>query len=285
MARCRAQAAVGVSLRSDARSAPHLQWCAAAGSICNGSRLCGASRSALHRVRDREIALSIDAAAASACVKGRFRGIFVKRVTDADAAAAYWVGAWRTFREMTQKSLHDDHTARFASRPRRSRQYPVPAMKRSGKGERRMPLAWPIIADQNPGEMNEVDQNLGDRACHVGPACRPRAGARHRHPTRRCAAARRARHHAKGRGTGAATRNSTRSRARPASGPAPARSQRARWAPAAAARPRARGGAAGDSATGGKALLAAALSFDAALRRQLRPRRRPEFFMSAALSS
>src|SRR5438105_11787925 len=92
--------------------------------------------------------LALDAAFATACVKGPFRGIFVKRAMHAGAAAAYWVGAWPNFREMTQKSLHDDHTARFASRPRRSRQYPVPAMMRSGKGERRMPLAWPIIADQ-----------------------------------------------------------------------------------------------------------------------------------------
>jgi hypothetical protein len=65
----------------------------------------------------------------------------VKHVKDAAVAAAYWVGLWPSFREMTQQSLHDDHTTRFASRTRRSRQYPVPAMKRSGKGERRMSLA------------------------------------------------------------------------------------------------------------------------------------------------
>jgi hypothetical protein len=38
---------------------------------------------------------------------------------------------------MTLKSLHDDHTARVASRMRCSQQQPVPAMEQSGKGERR----------------------------------------------------------------------------------------------------------------------------------------------------
>ena len=71
----------------------------------------------------------------------------MKHATVADVAAAYWGGLWPSFREMTPQSLHDDHTTRFASRSRRSPHYPVPAMKRSGKGERRMPLAWPFIAD------------------------------------------------------------------------------------------------------------------------------------------
>jgi hypothetical protein len=68
-------------------------------------------------------------------VKGCFRGIFVND-TGCRAAAANWESAWPRFREMTLKSLHDDHTARFASHTRRSQQQPVPAMERSGKGER-----------------------------------------------------------------------------------------------------------------------------------------------------
>jgi hypothetical protein len=37
-------------------------------------------------------------------------------------AAAYWVDPWPSFREIAQKSLNDDHTARLAWRVRRSRQ-------------------------------------------------------------------------------------------------------------------------------------------------------------------
>jgi hypothetical protein len=64
-----------------------------------------------------------------------FRGIFVNGAV-CRAAAANWEGAWPRFREMTLKTLHDDHTARFASRTRRSQQQPVPAMERSSKDER-----------------------------------------------------------------------------------------------------------------------------------------------------
>jgi hypothetical protein len=68
-------------------------------------------------------------------VKRCFRGIFVNGA-GCRAAAANWESAWPRFREMTLKTLHDDHTGRFASRTRRSQQQSVPAMERSGKGER-----------------------------------------------------------------------------------------------------------------------------------------------------
>ena len=44
--------------------------------------------------------------------------------------------------------------------------------------------AEPLIAKQHLGELNEVSENLSDRVCHLGPACRPRIGARRlfRHP-------------------------------------------------------------------------------------------------------
>jgi hypothetical protein len=47
---------------------------------------------------------------------------------------------------MTLKTLHDDHTARFASRTRRSQQQPVPAMEQSGKANGAA-IARPFIAD------------------------------------------------------------------------------------------------------------------------------------------
>jgi hypothetical protein len=96
--------------------------------------------------------LAVDAAAASACVKGHFRGIFMKRVAYADAGAAYWVGAWRTFREMTPEFLHDDHTARLASRTRRSRYNILAAMSGLGQGERRCHFARSFIAGKRRSE-------------------------------------------------------------------------------------------------------------------------------------
>jgi hypothetical protein len=55
------------------------------------------------------------------CVKRHFRGVFVKGVETGWRTAAYWVGPWPRFREMTPKSLHDDHTTQLALRTRRSR--------------------------------------------------------------------------------------------------------------------------------------------------------------------
>ena len=62
-----------------------------------------------------------DDAGSRVCVKGYFRGIFVDGVVSGWLAAAYWINPWPRFREITLKSLNDDHTTRFASQPRRLR--------------------------------------------------------------------------------------------------------------------------------------------------------------------
>jgi hypothetical protein len=48
-----------------------------------------------------------------------YRGTFVNGA-GCRAGAANWESAWPRFREMTLKTLHDDHTARVASHTRRS---------------------------------------------------------------------------------------------------------------------------------------------------------------------
>jgi hypothetical protein len=63
-------------------------------------------------------------------------------------AAANWDSAWPRFREMTLKSLHDDHIARFASRTA-----PFATTTGSGDGAARQrrtaqPFVGPFIVDQ-----------------------------------------------------------------------------------------------------------------------------------------
>src|SRR6202011_5700829 len=73
-----------------------------------------------------------------------------RRVTR--SAAAYAVGPWPRFREITPKFLHDDHTARLAWRVRRSRHDLFRAMSRSGAGGRRR--EWPDCSSPiKPGEV------------------------------------------------------------------------------------------------------------------------------------
>jgi hypothetical protein len=52
--------------------------------------------------------------------KGLFRGIFVELCRLGFWIAAYAVGLWPRFREITPKSLHDHHTTQLAWRMRRS---------------------------------------------------------------------------------------------------------------------------------------------------------------------
>src|SRR5258708_38698330 len=81
------------------------------------------------------------------------------------SAAAYAVGPWPRFREITPKFLHDDHTTRLAWRVRRSRHDLFRAMSRAGAGGRRS--EWPDCSStSNLGEVKRVGDNLSDCARH-----------------------------------------------------------------------------------------------------------------------
>src|SRR5260370_38206677 len=75
------------------------------------------------------------------------------------SAAAYTVGPWPRFREITPKFLHDDHTTRLAWRVRRSRHDLSRAMSSSGAGGRRSYLPH-CASPPNLGEMDEVSAEL-----------------------------------------------------------------------------------------------------------------------------